>query len=675
VNCKRINIKRKNILQPVLERLDSRQLMAATPTVDYSTYFGAAGSDTALAITADSAGNTYVAGSSTSSGFAAGGADTTYSGGSYSGDAIVAKFAPDGKPVWSSYLGNGFGLLEEGAAIALDNDGNVYVSGQTASAGWASGGYDSTLGGQYDGFVAKFTNAGALSWSTYIGGSQIDQVYGMQVTGKGVVTVVGETRSSDFASSGFDSSANGGIDGFITRLSTKGQHLSTSYIGGGGDERARGVAMGSDGSLFVVGETTSSSGFVSGGPDTSYGGFSDGFVLQVKPDGTKGWSSYIGAANFDAAKAIEVASDGQLVIAGNTGTAGWISGGYDTSYSGTDDAFVLRMTTSGQTVWSSYVGGTGLEDVKDLAIAKDGSIAVVGATSGGTFVSGGPVTTAPGGVGDGFAMQLTSAGQHKWSTFTGGSDTDYNFGVAFDSQDRMLVAGFTGSTGWTQSGVDTTYAGNTDGFIARYSAIEPFVAKTNGVASIQGTTGNDTIVASIKGAKLVVTRNGITQSVTKSGISKIEVIAGDGDDSVTIGADSPSCYFSGGSGNDTMRGGDANDSLLGGGGKDNLYGGNGDDRLAGAGGHDRLFGETGIDRMYGDAGNDYMDGGGNSDRLWAGDGNDTLFGGSSIDKLYGGDGDDRFSGGQAADNIFGDAGVDTSVTDDTDRLNSVELHV
>ena len=71
--------------------------MAANPVLDYSSYYGAGGSDTALAIASDAAGNNYVAGSTTSSNFAVGGYDVTYSGGSFSGDAIVAKFGPDGK--------------------------------------------------------------------------------------------------------------------------------------------------------------------------------------------------------------------------------------------------------------------------------------------------------------------------------------------------------------------------------------------------------------------------------------------------------------------------------------------------------------------------------------------------------------------------------------------------
>ncbi|MBC8108341.1 MAG: SBBP repeat-containing protein [Anaerolineae bacterium] len=657
----------------VFEQLETRQLMAATPVLDYSSYFGAAGSDTVLAVASDSAGNTYVAGSTTSSAFAVGGFDTTYSGGSFSGDAIVAKFAPDGKPIWSTYLGNGFGLLEEANSIALDNDGNVYVAGQSSSTGWTAGGYDVSYGGgAADGFVAKLSNAGQLAWSTYVGGSKDDQVFDLHVTGKGVVTVVGETRSSDFASGGFDSVANGGTDAFVTRLSTKGAHLSTSFIGGAGEDRAHGVAMGFDGSLFVVGETTSTSGFIAGGADTAYGAFIDGFVLQIKPDGTKGWSTYLGGNEFDIASAVRVASDGQLIVAGSTGTSGWTSGGFDTSYNGGGDGFVMRMTPAGQTVWSTYFGGNGSEDIKALAISSDGAIAVVGG-GGGSWASGGPLTTSAGGVGDGFALQLTSAGQHKWSTFTGGSQTDYNYGVAFDSQNRMLVAGFTSSTAWVGGGADSTYGGNTDGFVARYSAFEPFVTMSNGIATVQGTESNDAISASIKTGKLFVSRNGVTQKLSSSGLTRVEIFANGGNDNVLIGALVPSSYINGGAGNDTLQGGDGNDSLTGGAGKDSLFGGNGDDRVAGSAGHDRVFGEAGNDRLYGDAGNDFLDGGGNADRLWGGDGDDVLAGGGSLDRMYGGLGNDTLDGGKSADYLFGEDGTDTALTDATDIRETIEI--
>jgi len=662
------------VRQAAFEAMESRQLMSAAPVaaLDYSTYFGDTGSDTAHAIAVDASGNTYVAGSTTShNNVAVGGYDTTYSGGLFSGDALVAKFGPNGKLIWSTYLGESY-ELETASSIALDKNGNVYVAGTANSDGWTIGGYDETLGGTDDGFVAKFNNNGQLLWSTYVGGSGDDRIHAMRVTGTGVVTVVGQTDSTDFGAGGFDSTANGKVDGFVTRINANGGHVSTSYIGGAEDDLANDVTMGLDGSLFVVGRTDSE-GIASGGYDTSMnGGVSDGFVLQVKPDGTKGWSTYLGGSSTDEVNAIALASDGQLIIGGDTNSAGWISGGYDTTLSSWD-AYVMRMTTVGQPVWSTYLGNQYNDSIHDIAVSKDGAtIGIVGETGGGTWLTKGPDSTDDGGGSEGFAAQLSSSGQYKWGTFAGGTQIDRGQAVTFDYTGNMLTAGFTQSANWTSGGNDTTFGGDYDAYVARYSYSAPFVSVANGVATIDGTDNADVMVVQVINGQVKVTRNGTTQSVSAAGVTNLNIFAGAGDDNVTVIGATQS-YIDGGAGNDLLRGGDAKDNLIAGAGKNTLFGGLGDDRLVGSGGRDFMYGEAGMDRLYGNAGADMLDGGAHIDRCYGGDGDDLLVGGTSNDKLYGEAGNDSFSGGKGADLLFGSAGTDTADTDPTDTRDSIEV--
>ncbi|HTL31020.1 MAG TPA: SBBP repeat-containing protein [Tepidisphaeraceae bacterium] len=333
--------------QAVMQTLEERRLFAATPTLDFSTYFGGASEDFGDAVAVDASGNYYLAGTTTSSsGVASGGNDTTYSGGIFSGDALLAKFDPSGKLLWSTYIGGGSAKYDDINAISLDSDGNVYVAGTSISTGWVSGGYNTSLSGAADGFVAKFTASGAAVWSTYVGGSGDDRVYDLHVTGKGAVTVVGQTDSTDLGSGGFDNTNSGGVDGFITRITAAGKLSYSAYIGGAGTDKANSVTMGLDGSFYVAGETDSDSGFVADGFDTSFGGgLYDGFVFQVKPDATKGWSTYMGGSDLDKAAAIALAPDDQIIVGGTTDSDGWASGGYDTDNRG-NDAFVARLTTA-----------------------------------------------------------------------------------------------------------------------------------------------------------------------------------------------------------------------------------------------------------------------------------------------------------------------------------------
>jgi hypothetical protein len=86
------------------------------------------------------------------------------------------KLSGDGLPVWSSYLGGE--SSDYGNGIALDGTGNIYIAGYTFSAGWITGGYQTTLNqnayAKEDGFVAKLTNDGQFVWSTYIGGENVE---------------------------------------------------------------------------------------------------------------------------------------------------------------------------------------------------------------------------------------------------------------------------------------------------------------------------------------------------------------------------------------------------------------------------------------------------------------------------------------------------------------------
>src|SRR5947209_6017508 len=109
-----------------LEALEDRSVPAA---LSYSTFLGGAGADQANGIAADAAGATYLVGTTSSSDFPTVGASRASLGGTQ--DAFVTKLNPDGTLAWSTYLG-GSGT-DSGSAIAVDGNGNVYVTGTTAS--------------------------------------------------------------------------------------------------------------------------------------------------------------------------------------------------------------------------------------------------------------------------------------------------------------------------------------------------------------------------------------------------------------------------------------------------------------------------------------------------------------------------------------------------------------
>ena len=453
----------------VVESLESRALLSADPV--WSTYLGGSDFDSPYGVAVDAAGNTVVTGDTNSPGWVSGGFDTTYNDLPYPDDfdPFVVKVSPTGEHLWSTYLG-GAGN-EWGLGVAVDSAGNILVTGQTSSIGWVSGGFDTTYnGGGSDAFVVKLSPTGEHLWSTYLGGNSDDGGrFGnsIAVDADDNVQITGYTYSSGWVSGGFDATLNGVSDAFVVKLSPTGNHLWSTYLGGDGADPGRAIAMDSAGNILVTG-LTSSVGWVSGGIDTTYNGGNDVFVAKLSPAGGHLWSTYLGGDGQEEGRAIEVDSADNLLLTGITSSAGWASGGFDTTYNGGDDAFVAKLSPSGGHLWSTYLAGDGGEWGHDIAVDSAGNAMVTGRGGAGSsvWVSGGFDTTPNNS--DAFVAQLSPSGGHLWSTYLGGSNGEYGYGIAVDSNDDALVTGFTSSPDWIAGGYDTTYnGGSRDGFVVK----------------------------------------------------------------------------------------------------------------------------------------------------------------------------------------------------------------
>ena len=183
---------------------DSSLPLILDPELAWSTYLGGGGGrDSARGVAVDVSGNVYVAGAAGASNWVSGGFDTSRQ----NQDGFVVKLTPAGGHVWSTYLGGN--ADDSSHSIAVDASGDVFVAGETDSAGWVSGGFDASYGGSDDGFVAKLTSSGTLAWATYLGGSRQDYAYGIAADTSGNAYVAGATRSEGWVSGGFDASYGG----------------------------------------------------------------------------------------------------------------------------------------------------------------------------------------------------------------------------------------------------------------------------------------------------------------------------------------------------------------------------------------------------------------------------------------------------------------------------------
>ena len=353
---------------------------------------------------------------------------------------------------WSTYMGGSDN--DYGTDIAVDSLGNALVTGYTFSSGWADGGFDTSYSGKTDVFVAKLTPSGGHIWSTYMGGSSYDYGRGIAVDSLGNALVTGSSYSPGWASGGFDTSHNGTHDAFIAKLTPSGGHIWSTYWGGSSTDFGDGIAVDSLGNALVTGSTYSSA--------RSH----DAFVIKITPSGGLIWSTRMGGSDRDFGNGIAVDSLGNALVTGETASAGWAGGGYDTSHNGNKDAFVAKLTPSGGLIWSTYMGGGGTDFGNGIAVDSFGNALVTGFTSSSGWAGGGYDTSYNGGT-DAFVAKLTPSGGHVWSTYMGRSSSDGGNGIAVDSFGNALVTGSTSSSGWALGGFDTSHNGSNDAFVAK----------------------------------------------------------------------------------------------------------------------------------------------------------------------------------------------------------------
>lgn len=255
----------------------------ADGSLAWGSYLGGSGYDSAYSVKVDAQGNGWLSGDTFSPNFPAGGFDPTYNGG---GDVFVAKVSTDGELAWGSYLGGGSReSMSAGDVLAIDADGNVWLTGTTESGLFFDTPLSTTWMGGYDCFVVKLTAIGSFSWGIYVGGNGNEFSPSIAVDRAGNAWITGATFSTDFPGGGFDSTLQGTEDAFVARIKSTGQVAWGSYLGGTNTnlyEFGMGIVADRIGNVWVVGYTNAPDFPATSGFDPIYnGGGSDAFLAVV----------------------------------------------------------------------------------------------------------------------------------------------------------------------------------------------------------------------------------------------------------------------------------------------------------------------------------------------------------------------------------------------------------
>ncbi len=386
---------------------------------------------------------------------------------------------------YCGYIG---GAEYDGARdVAVDAAGNAYITGVTTSTQVSfpvHGGPDLTFNGTADVFVVKIGAGGtSLTYAGYIGGAGDDSGHGIAVDAAGNAYILGDTSSDQTTfpvTVGPDLTYSGGnTDAFVAKINPSGTALIyAGYIGGGGEEESSRISTDDAGNAYVTGTTSSDQTTfpVSGGPDLTFNGGRDAFVVKINQVGTAlVYAGYVGGIEGDSGHGIAVDGAGNAYIVGETFSdqASFpVKGGPDVTYNGGGDAFVAKLDSTGALTYAGYIGGDTLDSGHDIAVDEDGNAYVTGTTYSDqdSFpVLGGPDLTYNGvGWGDAFVAKVSPDGSNLlYAGYIGGDSADAGYGIAVDAAGSAYITGGTTSDQASfpvRDGPDVTYNGSVSGW-------------------------------------------------------------------------------------------------------------------------------------------------------------------------------------------------------------------
>jgi Beta-propeller repeat len=429
----------------------------APPAYSWHAFFGVdTGQDSGFNVATDPAGNIYLVGEATETWSGPGGIPPLHAP-SGSLDVVIMKLDPHGSYQWHTFYGASDG--DEAKGIAVDLDGNVYVTGFSIVA-WSGPQGETPLHGfdnTWNMFVLKLDTQGAYQWHTFYGYDGTNMGCGIALDGLGGVYAAGQSYTAwlgDGGAAPLHAFTPGSYEITVLKLDTDGAYQWHTFYGSDGIDAAWEVVTDASGNIYLAG---SSSGSWNGDGNTPpLHGFAENMdmvVMKLTASGAYAWHTFWGGAGWDDALDLDLDSDGNIYV---TGAGGTFLGNGDTAplhaFSGGDsDIIVTKLSPLGGYLWHTFYGapqGTlPWEDAgHGIAVADDGLVAVVGhAVNAWNGDGGAPPKTPHNGFLDIFILALDRNGLYQQHRFYGQTDGYTNYrperDIVADAQGNIITAG------------------------------------------------------------------------------------------------------------------------------------------------------------------------------------------------------------------------------------------
>jgi hypothetical protein len=334
---------------------------------------------------------------------------------------------------------------DAGRAIAVGPDGGLAVGGYLRGAAELGGAKLAAVEGA-DGLIASLDATGKVRWARTLGGKGDDAVEAVAVAADGAVVAAGafsytiDMPDGALASKGAD-------DVMVVAFAPDGTRRWARRFGGDDVDAANGVAIATDGAIYVVGELGGAATI--GSSKLESAGLSDLLVIKLAADGAPIWARRFGGPGADLARAVRIAPDGDVVVLGEMSREVDFGGG-PLEAAGNRDAVVLKLGPDGSYRWATRFGGTNDELALGLAVDPVGSVAVTGSFD--DKLTFGADTVASAGLADVFVAKLSPSGAPMWIRTFGAKEADLGVGLAADAAGNLYAVGWF----WYEVMVDRT---------------------------------------------------------------------------------------------------------------------------------------------------------------------------------------------------------------------------
>ena len=402
--------------------------------------FGSSGGTVQVLATAvDAPGNSYIVGTfSGQTTLVLGGVTLTRLG---TQDGWLAKLDASRTVVWAKNIG-GSGASVTGRGIAADSAGNVYVSGSFRNADLSTPAL--TKIGTQDGFVIKYNSSGAITWTQSFGGlGSTTLARGIAVDGTGNVYLSGDISGANLTTPAV--SLIGTTDALAMKLNSSGTFTWAKNFGGfGASANTQGVAVDSSGSVYLSGDFMTASLST---PVLTKIGTQDGLVLKLDSSGTTTWAKSFGGSGASiTARGLALDSSGNTYFSGY-----FESGALTTpalSQIGSKDALAIKLDSSGTTTWAKSFGGAGAATTgRGIAVDSSGNVYLGGFFQTASMTTPALALT---GTQDAFALKLNSSGNATWAKkFFGSGASAANASLALDEVGNVYLGGYFATSSMT----------------------------------------------------------------------------------------------------------------------------------------------------------------------------------------------------------------------------------